>query len=434
MTVKTSRTIWRLPGLGTRAATFVVAASNSSPQSKAQADYVCDGVDDQVEIQRAIDSLPVGGGRVLLLEGGFILSNSIILDDRVSLYGMGVESTNLFLANNSNASVLKTATGRQHWFIQVGHLAIDGNKANQTAGHGIDFFGANHTILESILVQNVKEDGIRFDASAEHMGVSSWLNQVSIKDNDGNGFHTASFFVCDNFLLNCNIGRNGLDGIFLNGAVNIIYGGETWRHKRVGVRVGLGAWGTRIIAFSTFENDEDGISIFEADRVIIQGCLVRENSLAVPGTKSGIAIGGSAAEASEDIIIANSLIYGAKQQFGINIWNPHCANVLIVGNNLHGNMSPLNVNGINHIIKNNHGYVTENSGTATFSGDGVATSFTFAHGLANTPTVVHLEAKSADASGDKFWSADSVNITVTFVTAPPAGINNVILGWEAKIS
>ena len=47
-----------------RTATFVVAASDSSAKSKDQADYVCDGVDDQVEIQAAIDALPSGSGKV----------------------------------------------------------------------------------------------------------------------------------------------------------------------------------------------------------------------------------------------------------------------------------------------------------------------------------------------------------------------------------
>ena len=51
-------------------ATFVVAASDS--KNKEKADYVCDGVDDQVEIQAAIDALPVSGGKISLSEGFFL--------------------------------------------------------------------------------------------------------------------------------------------------------------------------------------------------------------------------------------------------------------------------------------------------------------------------------------------------------------------------
>jgi len=75
----------------------------------------------------------------------------------------------------------------------------------------------------------------------------------------------------------------------------------------------------------------------------------------------------------------------------------------------------------------------ENSGTATFSGDGATVAFNIAHGLAATPTYVSLEAESAGAVGDKYWSAGAVNITVTFITAPPTGVNNVVIGWKGEI-
>jgi len=46
-----------------RTATFVVAASDS--KKKSDADYVCDGTADDVQIQAAIDALPGGGGQSL---------------------------------------------------------------------------------------------------------------------------------------------------------------------------------------------------------------------------------------------------------------------------------------------------------------------------------------------------------------------------------
>ena len=55
-------------------ATFIVAASDSIHPE--QADYVCDGTGDEVEIQAAIDALPTEGGTVLLLDGTFNLENA----------------------------------------------------------------------------------------------------------------------------------------------------------------------------------------------------------------------------------------------------------------------------------------------------------------------------------------------------------------------
>lgn len=57
----------------TRSATIVIAASNSSEKSKAQADYVCDGINDEVEIQAAINSLSPLGGTIKLSEGKFVI-------------------------------------------------------------------------------------------------------------------------------------------------------------------------------------------------------------------------------------------------------------------------------------------------------------------------------------------------------------------------
>ena len=45
----------------------IVAASNSVDKPKA--DYICDGTNDQAEIQQAIDALGTVGGAVYLLEG-----------------------------------------------------------------------------------------------------------------------------------------------------------------------------------------------------------------------------------------------------------------------------------------------------------------------------------------------------------------------------
>ena len=77
--------------------------------------------------------------------------------------------------------------------------------------------------------------------------------------------------------------------------------------------------------------------------------------------------------------------------------------------------------------------ITENSGKATFSGDGTTTTFTIAHGLVSTPSSVRVTPCSADASGDFYVTADATNITVTYGTAPPSGTDNVCLYWEAEV-
>jgi len=62
-------------------ATFVVAASDSL--NKEKADYICDGVADDVEIQAALDALTFGG-KILLMEGTYNFSNSIVFNENNS--------------------------------------------------------------------------------------------------------------------------------------------------------------------------------------------------------------------------------------------------------------------------------------------------------------------------------------------------------------
>ena len=77
----------------TRGATVVVAASDSSKESRDQADYVCDGVADNVELQAALDSLPDIGGEILLMEGGYQLAATVARAiDNVTWSGFGAST------------------------------------------------------------------------------------------------------------------------------------------------------------------------------------------------------------------------------------------------------------------------------------------------------------------------------------------------------
>lgn len=76
--------------------TYTVAASNSRPETRALADFVCDGLEDQVEIQAAIDAAAADTtryGRVLLFAGRYKPSDGalITVPGDVTLAGVGAE-------------------------------------------------------------------------------------------------------------------------------------------------------------------------------------------------------------------------------------------------------------------------------------------------------------------------------------------------------
>ena len=74
---------------GEAAYASLTIASKDSP-NKQKADYVCDGIADQVEIQKAIDSLPSSGGMIELFEGTFNFSDDVeITKSNVTIKGAG---------------------------------------------------------------------------------------------------------------------------------------------------------------------------------------------------------------------------------------------------------------------------------------------------------------------------------------------------------
>jgi len=95
------------------------------------------------------------------------------------------------------------------------------------------------------------------------------------------------------------------------------------------------------------------------------------------------------------------------------------------------------------IIRRNIGYVTENSGTATFSGDGTTDDFSIgAHGLAITDpnkivvkvTPISSDAIAASPCTGYVDPADNTKIRVKFASAPASGTDNVTIIWEAQVA
>ena len=70
---------------------YVVAASDSDEILKKYADYVCDGVKDEEEIQKAIDTSPVGS-EIKLLAGHYNMNNPIFINKQISLIGSGLNT------------------------------------------------------------------------------------------------------------------------------------------------------------------------------------------------------------------------------------------------------------------------------------------------------------------------------------------------------
>jgi parallel beta-helix repeat protein len=173
-----------------RTATITIAASNSLQKSKDQADYVCDGTNDEVEIQAAIDALPDSGGRILLLEGNYLINRQSgklhalrINKSNIQLMGVG-QSSILYLVNgqataDSACRVIEIDSTLSD--ITIEDLQINGNSTNQTdntGSAGILGLGTTADSIFNITISNCYVKNCYFDAVCVRYG-----NNVAFQNN-----------------------------------------------------------------------------------------------------------------------------------------------------------------------------------------------------------------------------------------------------------
>jgi hypothetical protein len=201
-----------------RTATYIIAASDAPANWLAQADYVCDGTADNVEIQTAIDALPTRGGIVKLTAGTFTTASPISLTrDYVTLEGEAGDTS----------TIIQSVSGGTHDLIDIfgdhndiRNMTLHGQKTVATVGYGIDLASAGNTLLENLFVLNGTGTAIRMRSSG---GVSSYgvkVNKVNITGWAGSGILITEGTV-DCWIENCEISAN-------NRALEIYNGGYLW--------------------------------------------------------------------------------------------------------------------------------------------------------------------------------------------------------------
>lgn len=268
-------------GVGTRWATVVIAASDSTELSKSTADYICTGSNDQTTIKKAIDLLETrssttGVGRVVLLEGTFTLSASIVVnalgarllaivgmggggiagltigatrvtctgDECFDLNGSGVSagSTVILQDMHINSSVGCVVTRDMPTILR--DCTLTGGGSGYTSSSGLGTTGGTRIINNAIAVTG--GDAIQvsgptgFDAP-----VLITDNQITVSGNNrgitcGNNVSTTpSYLVSDNYIVGGGAGNSGI-GIELHGnsIENCTVGGNIIKGMGTGVSAG----------------------------------------------------------------------------------------------------------------------------------------------------------------------------------------------------
>jgi len=258
---------WDIP-VG-RGATYVVAASNAPDHVKAQADYVCDGTADDVEIQAAIDALPAGGGKVILSDGTFTAAAGITRCDNLILEGQGSEATEIIAVG-----AFSLLSGNfDNWVVRGIKLTGDSD-----TGNGIHI-SRNH---EYITIEDVIAHDFNVGINVNSCSHVKILRCVSYSNgNDGIYVHKETGYqrTDDVLIWGCESHHNGRTGISTensdNWTVMNCYSHDNTLHNYHYESSPDGKYGRIINCVSEDPGTGAcGIFVVACDDVIINSCIV----------------------------------------------------------------------------------------------------------------------------------------------------------------
>lgn len=294
-------------------ATRAVAADDTSSWNKEMADFVCDGTDDDVTINAALDALPDDGGRVILLEGTFVCTGSLVIPSNTTLQGMG-PATVIAIADDMDANLHlitnSDPTGGNEGIV-IRNLKLDGNKANNSAGiqRGIFFDNISYSTIENVIVTSFRNDGF-------------------------------ILYDCDyNLVSNCLITLNdGTSGFSLDGAAmpirsryNRIIRNTILSNKFFGLIVNGDGNNENLIAENMVRsNGRDGIHIDGGKNNTVIGNHVSDNSTDAANTWSGIMVTNDA----DNTNLQCNTVRGVGHKYGIRINQPTCDKTFVTNNDL----------------------------------------------------------------------------------------------------
>lgn len=448
-----------------RTATLVVAASNASAKSKAQADYVCDGVADDVEINAAIGALTAGRTWIetVKLGGHFSISNPISLPDYTRL---DISEADIKLANGANCNMI-TNTGSAYIEI-IGGGTLDGNRANQTGASSVIYLiSITHLRLNRIYALSAYDHNFYLSGIAdfeigelfcsdagqfnfyllgnsargvigEINGISSGnrglaagasgiifasstelaIGQVYHKSAASGGSGIDFYQVTNSSAGQLTAASNLGNGIEFNGCSELSVSSMTaYNNSHNGITINNSAYHLAISSIMSHTNGYNGVSIDTSQRTSLGSVNARNNSQSGAGTYDGVRLN-DAADTLVGMLSAND-DQGVKTQ-GYGLQETGTTDVTLVdivdtAGNLTGGVKLIGVNSKLGAVT--WGYITENSGASV----GTGAQQTIAHGLAFTPTRQQIALTAGSATALPFHSADpdATNIYVTAASGQP---------------
>jgi len=212
-----------------RGAAFTVAASNSSALCSSQADYLCDGTNDEVTIKAATEALPATGGSLWFAPGTYYIDATLALTRANFTWSLDPGAI-LYQHDGMNAVMISVNSGGATIYdLVVRGGLFDGNKAGQVGSWDIfNLTWVKNSRFEDVHFRNASDCGVK----ATNLG--GVYNQVN----------NCYFDSCTN-------GTNGMDvySSLMNDVSIAVYNGSAIGNKLLGITHGggYGGIGQRVI-------------------------------------------------------------------------------------------------------------------------------------------------------------------------------------------
>jgi len=441
------------------------------------------GIPDTSKVMQSSIALLVGGTMVIKADTYIIPSTVDIGPNGISIYGEEWSATVLKAKDGLNAPIFKVdATTEDRHDITFKNFKIDGNKANQTAGNAIEIVSASPYRLDRFTFENLQFKDVY--AWAIRLNNTSYDNTLTrdfdfrhiwIRDSSGGIYMTALLAVNINsvWITDFSDGYAGIRAdktssvITMNGVIasttpyrgcgfylNIISNSYISNCHAYGCIEGFNIKQAEflpiMIANSVAQNIRDSGWVIDTGLGDRRGWIYLVNCEAGDCSRAGVGAAAGFWIRCREVKLLNCKIYDAAPtpyMYGVSLYADSDLSTLIALCTFLNLYAPKAGVGT-ATFKHNTGYTTENSGVATFSGDGVKTEFDIgAHGLAESPTNpsrIYAEGTpvSPDAQAGSPCEVYPVDLDadgnyealrVKFASAPPAGTDNVKVRWKAEL-
>ena len=175
-------------GTGKRYSTIVIG--NSTNHTEDEVDYLCTGINDQIIINQAVNSLGVGGGKIIFLDGTYLLhgaspNGNISLLSNIVYEGMGTST--VFMTDGMYPAMYSTQS--------ISNVTIRNICFRNTSSHNSNCSAINFNPMDSNLyIQNILIENCIF-YTGEAIGSGRLIdgnNNITIRNNIINNANTAS--------------------------------------------------------------------------------------------------------------------------------------------------------------------------------------------------------------------------------------------------